>query len=218
MGVHSAVALMMLVASTTALRPAMPAATLRRAKSALYSSQTEETIEEQVMTDSQRAASKKTLEFRATKYFFGRVDIFLGPEYKPLSEVFDPSVKDDTTAVAAVVVKAPFGMVIEESATYPGKVEVIEVVEGGNCAAAGVKVGDILRGTTAMAVNIAQSAEEDFGFSIGVSEGTRQRAFFPTDRKKFDLIMAALQSNALTNSGPGEAALVFERKVKESSA
>ena len=69
-----------------------------------------------------------------------------------------------------------------------------------------------------MALNIQQSSEEDFGFSVGLSEGTKQRAFFPTDRKKFDAIMAALQSNAPANSGPGEATLVFERRVKAPAA
>ena len=70
-------------------------------------------------------------------------------------------------------------------------------------------------GTTAMAMNIQEASEEDFGFSIGLTEGSRQRAFLPTDRKRFDLVMAALKSNALDNGGPGEACLVFERRVKE---
>ena len=166
------------------------------------------------LTDAQLDAKKETLEFLQTRYFFGRVSVYLGPQYKPLNEIFEPSRKDDTTAVASVVVPTPLGMVIEESATYPGKVEVLELVDGSNAAKAGVKVGDILRGTTAMALDIQSASEEDFGFSIGISEGTRQRAFLPTDRKSFDLIMNALKSNAADNGGPGEACMVFERVVK----
>ena len=174
----------------------------------------ESPVEELVLTDAQREALKRELSFQSTKYFFGRVNVFMGPQFKPLTEIFDPSLKDDTTAVGSVVVEAPFGMVIEESETYPGKIEVIEVVEGSNTEKAGVLVGDILRGTTAMALDIQKSSEEDFGFSVGLSEGTKQRAFLPTDKKPFEMIMKALQSNALDNGGPGEATLVFERRVK----
>ena len=167
------------------------------------------------LTGAQEMANKRDLAFTATKYFFGRVEVYLGPEYKPLSETMQPSWRDDTSGVSSVVVACPYGMVLEESATLPGKMEVVELVEGSNAAAAGVAVGDVLRGTTAMAMNIQEASEEDFGFSIGLTEGSRQRAFLPTDRKRFDLVMAALKSNALDNGGPGEACLVFERKVKE---
>ena len=162
------------------------------------------------LTDAQTDAKKETLEFLQTRYFFGRVSVYLGPQYKPLSETFEPSRKDDTTAIASVVVPTPFGMVIEESASYKGKIEVIEVVPDSNAAKAGIRVGDILRGTTGMALNIQQASEEDFGFSVGLSEGTKQIAFLPTDRKNFDSVMSALQSNAQR----GEATLVFERVVK----
>ena len=162
------------------------------------------------LTDAQNDAKKETLEFLSTRYFFGRVSVYLGPQYKPLTEIFEPSRKDDTTAIASVVVPTPFGMVIEESATYRGKIEVIDVVPDSNAAKAGIRVGDILRGTTGMALNIQQASEEDFGFSVGLSEGTKQIAFLPTDRKNFDSVMSALQSNA----NRGEATLVFERVVK----
>jgi hypothetical protein len=162
------------------------------------------------LTDAQADAKKETLEFLQTRYFFGRVSVYLGPQYKPLNEIFEPSRKDDTTAIASVVVPTPFGMVIEESASYKGKIEVIDVVPDSNAAKAGIRVGDILRGTTGMALNIQQASEEDFGFSVGLSEGTKQIAFLPTDRKNFDSVMSALQSNA----NRGEATLVFERVVK----
>ena len=162
------------------------------------------------LTDAQLDAKKETLEFLQTRYFFGRVSVYLGPQYKPLSEIFEPSRKDDTTAIASVVVPTPLGMVIEESANYRGKIEVIDVVPDSNAAKAGIRVGDILRGTTGMALNIQQASEEDFGFSVGLSEGTKQIAFLPTDRKNFDSVMSALQSNA----NRGEATLVFERVVK----
>jgi len=209
MGLRSIVLALALGAASSFVAPAQ-----RSRMRPLAAAEAAPPVEEQALTDNQRNALKRELEFRSTKYFFGRVDVFMGAQFKPLSEVFDPSVKDDTTAVAAVVVDAPFGMVIEESANYPGKVEVLELVDGSNAEKAGVRVGDILRGTTAMALDIQSASEEDFGFSIGISEGTRQRAFLPTDRKSFDLIMNALKSNAADNGGPGEACMVFERVVK----
>eukprot|EP00629_Pelagomonadales_sp_RCC1024_P012248 CAMPEP_0119259704 /NCGR_PEP_ID=MMETSP1329-20130426/419_1 /TAXON_ID=114041 /ORGANISM="Genus nov. species nov., Strain RCC1024" /LENGTH=203 /DNA_ID=CAMNT_0007259103 /DNA_START=189 /DNA_END=797 /DNA_ORIENTATION=+ len=201
--------LAVVLALATCARALVPPA-LNRVAAAPLKAETADVDVAPALTDAQENALKKELEFRTTKYFFGRVDVYLGPQYKPLSEIFDPTLKDDSTAMASVVVETPIGMVIEESGNYAGRVEVVEVVEGSNAEKAGVQVGDILRGTTAMALNIQQSAEEDFGFSVGLSEGTKQRAFFPTDRKKFEAVMAALQSNAPANSGPGEATLVFE--------
>lgn len=166
---------------------------------------------EVTLTDAQRAARKTTLEFTPTKYFFGRVEVFLGERYKPLSEVFEPSFKDDTSAVASVVVEAPFGMTIEQD---NGKIIVKDVGEGSNAAKAGVQAGDILRGTTAMALNVQKAAEEDAGFSVGLSEGNKQVAFLGVDKRPFEQVMSALQSNAVATGGPGEATLVFERQVK----
>lgn len=190
-----------------ALRSTPLAAPLRGAATAF------DEEEEFERTAAQVSADRRKLEFKATKYYFGRVEVFMGNEYKPLSETVDPSYSDDSTAVSSVVVPTPYGMILEESATLPGRVEVVELVAGSNAELAGVAVGDILRGTTAMAMNIQEVSEgggEEFG-----NEGSRQRAFLPTDRKSFDLVMAALKSNALDNGGPGEACLVFERKVKE---
>eukprot|EP00634_Sargassococcus_sp_CCMP2135_P008237 CAMPEP_0198666290 /NCGR_PEP_ID=MMETSP1467-20131203/64109_1 /TAXON_ID=1462469 /ORGANISM="unid. sp., Strain CCMP2135" /LENGTH=222 /DNA_ID=CAMNT_0044402931 /DNA_START=8 /DNA_END=676 /DNA_ORIENTATION=+ len=168
------------------------------------------------LTSAQTSAKSERLEFRETRYFFGRVDVYLGPEFKPLTEVLTPSVKDDTSSVASVVLAPPFGMILEESARFPGKIEVLEVLEDSNAASAGVRKGDILRGTTAMALNVQRASEEDAAFSVGLSEGKKQRAFLNTDNKPFDQVMAALQSNKPDAGGPGEAALVFERVMRSS--
>jgi len=142
------------------------------------------------------------------------VDIYLGPEFKPLTEVLDPSWKDDTSSVAPCVVPLPLGMVLEESETMPGKIEVTEVVPGSNAEKAGVRPGDLLRGVTGMGQNVQQDSEEDFGFSVGLSEGKRVRAYMPTDKRDFDAVMGALKSNAVDAGGAGEATLIMERRVK----
>mmetsp|Transcript_30090 Transcript_30090/g.101443 ORF Transcript_30090/g.101443 Transcript_30090/m.101443 type:complete len:217 (-) Transcript_30090:55-705(-) len=204
--------------ATASVASGLVSSPLRQARAVSLRSAAEQEVVEVVLTEAQKLAKRSELEFRSTKYFFGRVDIYLGPEFKPLNEVFDPSFKDDSTSVSSVVVTAPFGMVIEESPTRRGRIEVLEVVDGSNAQKAGIQKGDILRGTTAMALNIQQASEEDFGFSIGVTEGKRQIAFLKVDNKKFDFVMAAIQSNALTNSGPGEATFCFERRIKAPEA
>jgi hypothetical protein len=195
-------------AKPSALRPRNPGLILARA-----SDEATEADQEPPLTEAQADVLKDTLEFRKLRYFNGRVGVWMGRQFKPMWEVFAPSVKDDTTAVASVVVQTPFGMIIEESAKYKGKVEVMEVNAGSNAEKAGIKVGDVLRATTAMARNIQKDSEEDFGFSVGLTEGSKVRALLMTDNQPFEEVMRALTSNAPDNNGPGEAALVFERTV-----
>ena len=97
--------------------------------------------------------------------FFGRVTVGLGPGMKPMDEIFNPGFKGDTSSLGVVEVPLPMGMIFEESEAAPGKFEVVEVVPGSNAEAAGVQPGDLLRATTAMAVNWKASMEEaDTGF------------------------------------------------------
>lgn len=156
-----------------------------------------------------------SLEFRNTKYFFGRVTVGLGPGLKPYNEIFNPSWKDDSSSLGVVEVPFPMGIVFEES-EIPNRFEIIEVVDGGNAAAAGVRAGDVLRATTAMAVNRAASMEEaDKGFVEADAFGGKpglQRCLFVADGQTFDALMTALSSNAEQQQGPGLASLVIERR------
>lgn len=187
----------------------------RAASTPLNSEPTASDAEAEVEGDGVNGAveTPSVLQFTRTKYFFGRVQIDLGPEYKPLDQVLDPSYEDDNSALATVQMPLPMGMVIEESATLPGKVEVVEVTAGSNAEKAGVVVGDVLRGCTAMAVNIDKAAEEDVAFNAlaGAAKPGLQRAFYVADEMPFDETMKALTSNAEENGGPGFSNLVFER-------
>eukprot|EP00968_Pinguiococcus_pyrenoidosus_P024113 scaffold4283_cov220-Pinguiococcus_pyrenoidosus.AAC.3 len=155
----------------------------------------------------------KVLEFTRTKFFYGRVAVDLGPQFKPLEQTLEPSFTDDNSALATVQIPLPMGMVIEESETLEGRVEVVEVGEGSNAEKAGVKVGDVLRGCTAMAVNLLKAAEEDAAFNAlaGATKPGFQRAFYIADEMPFDQTMNALVSNAEDQGGPGFSNLVFER-------
>ena len=188
----------------SAARGARPAARLRSAP-------------EEVDPDAPPAyQDPTTLSFRNTKYFFGRVTVGLGPGMKPMDEIFNPGFKGDTSSLGVVEVPLPMGMIFEESEAAPGKFEVVEVVPGSNAEAAGVQPGDLLRATTAMAVNWKASMEEaDTGFIEADAFGGKpglQRALFNADGQTFDSLLTALSSNGADQDGPGVATLVVERR------
>ena len=90
-------------------------------------------------TDAQADAKKETLEFLSTRYFFGRVSVYLGPQYKPLTEIFEPGRKDDTTAIVSVVVLDALRHGHRGVGDVSGKIEVIDVVPDSNAAKAGIR-------------------------------------------------------------------------------
>uniref|UniRef100_A0A7S1U795 PDZ domain-containing protein n=1 Tax=Phaeomonas parva TaxID=124430 RepID=A0A7S1U795_9STRA len=204
--------LALVLAGASAFTPAPRLAT-RMGRVALSATSEAPELDEAAMSKDGALEMPKALEFTRTKYFFGRVTVDLGPEFKPLDQVLDPSFSDDNSALATVQVPLPMGMVIEESATLEGKVEVVEVVEGSNAEKAGVQVGDVLRGCTAMAVNLAKAAEEDVAFNAlaGATKPGLCRAFYIADGMPFDETMNALTSNAEQEGGPGFSNMVFER-------
>ena len=131
-------------------------------------------------------------------------------------------VKADLMRVAEAVKaghtnRVPMGMIFEESEVARGKFEIVEVVPGSSAEAAGVRAGDLLRATTAMAVNWKASMEEaDTGFIEADAFGGKpglQRALFNADGQTFDSVLTALSSNAEDKDGPGVATLVIERRT-----
>jgi len=152
-----------------------------------------------------------TLKFRSLLNFFGTVTVGLGPVMKPLTESFKPSWGDEDSQVSPVKLPLPMGMGYEASGTVPGVYEVNSVAEGSNAEAAGLKRGDLIRGTTAMAINVQVEAEGDMLFNAGGTVPTSQRCLFVADGRTFDQFTQALASNAEANGGPGEATLIIER-------
>jgi hypothetical protein len=60
-------------------------------------------------------------------------------------------------------------MVIEESESLPGKIEVVEVAEGSNAEAAGIRVSDVLRACSAQKKDAMTAAEGNIAFNaLGV--------------------------------------------------
>merc|ERR1712217_811778 len=106
-------------------------------------------------------------------------------------------------------------MVYEEFQTEKGfrSFQITEVREGSNAEAAGIKVGDLLRGTTAIAIDIKKEADENALFSLsggGLKPGS-QRCLYVSDNQPFSFCRKALLSNLPDQGGPGVATLVIER-------
>merc|ERR1711988_530039 len=98
-------------------------------------------------------------DFQKRSYFYGMVKVELGEGFKPMTEVFNPSWKDDQCSLCVVEVPLPMGMDIEESATMKGRIEVAEIVEGSNAEKAGIRVGDVLRANTAQKIDAMAAAK-----------------------------------------------------------
>ena len=158
----------------------------------------------------------RKLVFKPRNYFYGRCSVELGIGYKTMTEQFSPSWKDDLCSLACVEVPMPLGMVIEESGTMKGRIEVVDIVEGSNAEVSGIRVGDVLRAVTAQKKDAMAAAEGNIAFNALAGATTSgvevKRALYIADGRSFDFAMEALLSNSVDNGGPGEVALVLERR------
>jgi hypothetical protein len=104
------------------------------------------------------------------------------------------------SSAVALEVTRPLGIVFEEmnysfpingSYKHGKQILAVDIMEGSNAEKAGVKVGDILRMTSAVAVG--KSAVEP---SLDMrKQGNNRRAYFVADNKPFDTVMDAIISN-----------------------
>lgn len=154
-------------------------------------------------------------EFAKRAYFFGKVTVGLGEGYKPMTETFAPSFKDDQSSLAVVEVPLPLGMVIEESETLEKRIQVAEVTEGSNAEKAGIKVGDVVRAVTAQKRDNMGAAESSIAFNAlagATTQGIKiRKAIFMTDGQGFDNTFDALLTNSDKQGGNNRVALVLER-------
>ena len=120
------------------------------------------------------------------------------------------------TEPVIVSIPRPLGIVFEEKADgIYNKIVVDEIVEGSNAEKADVKVGDVLRITTAV-FNVPGVI--DVTAWLNPPKSTNCKAFFVADQEKFDKVMSAIQSHSVpidTPDGPAEVkevGLVLERR------
>jgi len=132
-------------------------------------------------------------------------------DFKPrLTEAGDGT-SSPSSVVLAVEAPLPLGIILGEDETLPGAVRVDEVVGDGNGAAAGVRVGDLLRACTACQVTMEMPTWQIMAGGIGRPKTSRM--MFSTDGRPFEEVMEAVGSNRID---PEErpAWLVLERNVE----
>lgn len=103
----------------------------------------------------------------------------------------------------------PLGLILGEGEQFPGAVTVDEVADDGNGAAAGVKVGDIVRAFTACKMQMEQPTWQLIVGGVG-----RPRMFrymYSADNKAFEEVMGAMASNRF-DPETRAVLLVIERK------
>jgi hypothetical protein len=150
------------------------------------------------------------LEFRDLLNFFGKVTVGLGPGMKPLDWSFEPTWEFDESQLSTVKVDITQGIAAKASETNPGRFEVSGIQKDSAADAAGIQLGDLIRGTTAMAVN-RPCADADID-EIAIEASTKvQRCLFITDGQTPGRFVEALTSNFEEKGGPGYAVLVIER-------
>lgn len=112
------------------------------------------------------------------------------------------------SVILAVEAALPLGIILGEDETLPGAIRVDEVVQDGNGAAAGVKVGDLLRACTACQVTMEMPTWQIMAGGIGRPKTSRM--MFSTDGRPFEEVMEAVGSNRIDPEGR-PAWLVLER-------
>eukprot|EP00242_Pyramimonas_sp_CCMP2087_P013577 CAMPEP_0198197388 /NCGR_PEP_ID=MMETSP1445-20131203/1020_1 /TAXON_ID=36898 /ORGANISM="Pyramimonas sp., Strain CCMP2087" /LENGTH=226 /DNA_ID=CAMNT_0043866667 /DNA_START=117 /DNA_END=797 /DNA_ORIENTATION=+ len=111
------------------------------------------------------------------------------------------------SSAVALEVSRPLGIVFEEMAySFPIKgsykhgkqILAVDITEGSNAEKAGVKVGDILRMTSAVAVGKSEVSVGKWAVEPSLDmrkQGNNRRAYFVADNKPFDTVMDAIISN-----------------------
>jgi C-terminal processing protease CtpA/Prc len=116
-------------------------------------------------------------------------------------------------------VDLPLGMVIGESETHKNRIEVLEVLEDGNAARTGIKVGDILRGTTAQKIDSLGASEKNIIFNATAGASTAgmkpKKALFLTDKRTYAQTTEAISSNSKDKGGSGRVGMIFERRYDD---
>ncbi len=101
--------------------------------------------------------------------------------------------------IITVQAPLPLGIILGQSDELPGLTTVDEIADGSNGAAAGVRVGDIVRACTACQVSMEMPTWQLMAGGIGRPKTSRM--MFSTDGKPFEEVMDALVSNQMDPNG-----------------
>jgi len=105
----------------------------------------------------------------------------------------------------------PLGMLLEEGdeGELAGAMVVGELLADGAAKAGGVRVGDVLRATTGVSMQMSYPTWQLM--MGGVGQPKMQKILFSAQGQPFEQVMAAIASNAREQRGNGQVVLVLER-------
>ena len=118
------------------------------------------------------------------------------------------------SSLLCVRLDMPLGMLLEEETEgdLRGSMVVAELLEDGSAKAGGVAVGDVLRATTAMTMQMSYPTWQLM--MGGVGQPRLQKVLLPTDKEPFEAVMGGIASNARERQGNGQLVLVLERPAQ----
>lgn len=137
------------------------------------------------------------------------VDMAAGPLEIDLRPIIEGS------QLLCVRLDLPMGMLLEEEdglEKEDGRSKtctVAELFDSGSARPSGVRLGDMLRATTA--VKMAMSYPAWQLMLGGIGKPSLQKILFATDGQPFDVVLAAISSNSREQQGNGQAVLLLER-------
>ena len=125
----------------------------------------------------------------------------------------------DESSLLCVRLDLPLGMLLEQEegeGPTAGAMVVGELLDDGSARAGGVLVGDLLRATTAVSMQMSYPTWQLM--MGGVGRPQLQKILFPTASEPFEKVMAALGSNSREQQGNGQVVLLIERPAAAGAA
>lgn len=117
-------------------------------------------------------------------------------DFRPrMTGAIDGTASSMPSVILAVEAALPLGIILGEDETLPGAVRVDELIQDGNGAVAGVRVGDLLRACTACQVTMEMPTWQIMAGGIGRPKTSRM--MFSTDGRPFEEVMEAVGSNRI---------------------
>mmetsp|Transcript_7784 Transcript_7784/g.21013 ORF Transcript_7784/g.21013 Transcript_7784/m.21013 type:complete len:273 (-) Transcript_7784:240-1058(-) len=118
--------------------------------------------------------------------------------------------EDDNSIISVHETMLPLGLILGESETMPGATVVDEIADGSNGGAAGIQVGDLVRGFTACRMEMAGPTWQLMAGGIGTPK--TMRFMYSADFRPFEEVMEAVASNRMDPEGR-PVVLVVERSA-----
>ena len=137
------------------------------------------------------------------------IDVDMAPG--PLELSLSPLLAEGSSLLC-VRLDMPLGMLLEEEdgdGPFAGAMRVAELLEDGAAKSGGLQVGDALRATTGVSMQMAYPTWQLM--LGGGGQPKLQKILFPAQGQPFETVMAAIASNAREQQGNGQVILLIER-------